>query len=480
MTLDVFTPKPQIKQKATCFMKKYIGDRAFYKSVLTLIIPMIIQQSITTLVNLLDNVMVGTLGTEAISSVAIVNQLIFVFNILIFGAVSGASIYGAQFYGKEDYEGYRHAVRFKLYLGIVVCAISTVVFLLYGENLISLYLSESADGVGDLALTMAGAKDYLAVSIIAFIPFMLSQSYSTSLREAGETMTPMVAGTIAILVNLTLNYLLIFGHFGFPELGVKGAAIATTISRFVEMFYIMYVTHTKKLRFHFMVGVYSKLTIPLTLIKRISVTAAPLFANELLWAIGIAMVSQSYSVRGITIMAAINISSTVASMFMVVLYSLGQAVSIMVGQELGAGNIEKAKDTVRKLIFFNVALYIGIALVIIVLSPYIPHIYNVEDSVKAMASSVLIAYSVIIPVNAFNNSAYFTMRSGGKTWLTFIFDAGIIWFIKLPTAFFLVRYTNMDIVMIYFLAEASNFVKAAIGGAFLKSGKWANNLVENT
>jgi len=224
-------------------MKKYIGDKAFYKMLLVLLIPMVIQQAVTSFVNLLDNIMVGRLGTESMSGVAIINQLMFVFNVTIFGCISGASIYSAQFFGSKNYEGVRHAFRFKLYLGIIVAAVATTIFAIFGDSLIKLYLSEGSEGGGDLLFTLSEARGYLKIMLWGLFPFMISQCYFTTLREAGETVIPMVASTIAILVNLTFNYLLIFGAFGFPKLGVIGAAIATVMSRYVEIVYTIFMTH---------------------------------------------------------------------------------------------------------------------------------------------------------------------------------------------------------------------------------------------
>ena len=218
--------------------RKFIGDKAFYHALLVLIVPMIIQQGITNFVSLLDNIMVGRLGTESMSGVAIVNQLLFVFNLSIFGGLAGASIFGAQFYGKGDHQGVRYAFRFKLMYGALITILATGVLVLFHQPLISLFLTDTGSG-GDLALTLSEARQYLKVMLVGLIPFALSQSYSSSLRETGETKAPMVASVIAIFVNLILNYVLIFGRFGAPRLVVVGAAVATVIARYIENGYLM-------------------------------------------------------------------------------------------------------------------------------------------------------------------------------------------------------------------------------------------------
>ena len=213
---------------------RYIGDRAFYRRVFGVAVPIIIQNGITNFVSLLDNIMVGQVGTVPMSGVSIVNQLMFVFNLCVFGASSGAGIFTAQFHGSNDDEGVRYTFRFKFLICIAITVLGCGIFLGGGSGLIGLYLT----GEGD-ASTAAGALsyglDYLHVMLWGLLPFALTNAYSSTLRETGETVVPMVGGISAVLVNLVLNYVLIFGHFGAPEMGVEGAALATVISRYVEL-----------------------------------------------------------------------------------------------------------------------------------------------------------------------------------------------------------------------------------------------------
>ncbi len=460
-------------------IRKFIGDKEFYKMLLVLLIPMIIQQAVTSFVNLLDNIMVGRLGTESMSGVAIINQLMFVFNVTIFGCISGASIYSAQFFGNKDYDGVRHAFRFKLLLGIIIAAIAIVVFSIFGEDLIKLYLSEGSEGGGDLLFTLSEAKGYLKVMLWGLVPFMISQCYFTTLRESGETFIPMVASVLAILVNLTFNYFLIFGTFGFPKFGVVGAAIATVMSRYVELGYTIIMTHKNKDRFVFVENLYKSFHIPADIIKKIAITGAPLLLNELLWSVGNASITQNYSIRGLNVMAALNISSTVSQLFMIVFFSMGGAISVLIGRELGAGNIEKAKDMDRKLIFFNVSVYVVIGALLASLAPIIPHIYKTEETVRHLATQFLTVYAIAMPIFAFNHSAYFTMRAGGKTIVTFLFDSVFVWLVSLPLSFILARHTALNIVVVYLIIQFSESIKAVIGSFLLKSGIWAKNIIHN-
>ena len=457
-------------------LSRYIGDRAFYRKVATITTPILIQNVITNFVSLLDNIMVGQVGTEPMSGVAIVNQLIFVFNLCIFGGIAGAGIFTAQFYGKNDDEGIRYTFRAKLYIGIGAVVLFAVLFMNFGENLISLFLHEGQEDL-DLAATLVYGRDYMNVMLWQLLPFAVMQVYAGTLRETGETMLPMKAGIIAVFVNLVGNYILIYGKFGAPELGVVGAAIATVVSRFVECAIVMIWTHRHRERNGFIVGAYSSFRVPGELVKQITVLGAPLLINEVLWSAGMTMLNQCYSVRGLEVVSATNISSTVSNLFFCAFFSMGNAVSIIIGQLLGAGELEKAVDEDRKLIVFSVLLCTAVGIVMAFLAPLMPQVYNTTDTVKAIASDLLLVSAAMMPVNAFTNSCYFTLRSGGKTIITFIFDSAFLWTLCVPTAFILAHYTSVPIVRMYICVQALDLIKSAIGFFLVKRRAWVNNLV---
>ena len=429
------------------YKEKFIGDREFYANLIRLIIPMIVQQGITSFVSLLDNVMVGRLGTESMSGVAIVNQLLFVFNLTIFGGLAGASIFGAQFYGKGDHKGVRYALRFKLIFSVLMAVIAIVALLFFNNPLISLFLTASESG-GDLVLTLSEAKNYLFV-------------------------------IIAIVTNFVLNYILIFGSFGAPRLGVVGAAIATVIARYIEAIYLILHTHRREKTFIFAQGLYKSLYLPGAVVKKILLTGTPLMLNELFWSIGTTMISQSYSTRGQTVVAATNIAGTVWNLFCVIMFAMGNAVSIIIGQQLGAGEIEEAKRTDNKLLFFTVVLHIGVGALIAITAPFIPLIYNTTPEVQRLTTELLFVAGAALPIQAFAHVTYFTIRSGGKTFITFLFDCVFTWLIPLPIAFFCSRYTALSIIGIYALVQFADIIKVIIGSILLRSGIWANNVVSD-
>ena len=458
---------------------KYVGDKRFYKSLLAIAVPMMIQNGITNLVNLLDNVMVGTLGTESMSGVSIVNQFIFIFNLLVFGAISAAGIFTSQYYGLGDSEGIKHTFRFKFIINAAVGVIASVAFAVFSEQIINLFLFES-ESTGDLALTMAEGKKYLFVMLIGLIPYAISQVYASTMRETGEVIIPMVASIVAVATNFILNVLLIFGHLGLPALGVTGAAIATVISRFAELIILVAYAHAHTKRFEYLRGAFRSLFIPVSTAKKIMIKGIPLMLNEFFWAIAITMRNQCYSTRGLDVVAAQNISSTVFNLFSVVYMSLGTAVAIIIGKLLGAGKLDEARDTDNKLIAFSIFSGVLMALMMVVSSFFFPQIYNTSPDVQNLASYMMIVSGLTMPFAAFANAAYFTLRSGGKVFVTILFDSVYMWAVVMPVTLIFAYLTSVNILWLFFIGQWIDTLKMIFGILFLKHGGWMNTLVVKT
>lgn len=457
-------------------MKKFFGNKAFYKMLLLIAIPMIVQNGITNLVNMLDNMMVGQLGTELMSGVAISNQLIFVFNLTIFGAVAGAGIFGAQFHGSGNTEGVRNTFRFKIVICMIVAVIFIGIFIIFDSQLISLYLHQSDDG-SNLALTLAEGRKYLRIMLIGLLPFALNTAYVGTLRETGETVLPMKAGITAVLVNLVFNWLLIFGNLGFPKLGVEGAALATVLSRFVETAIVVSWTHRHKEKNKVAVGVYKGFSIPKDLVAKIIIRGWPLLLNEFLFSVGMTMLTQCYSMRGLSVMAAFNISSTLTNLFRIVMFASGNTVAIIIGNLLGAGKMEEAHDTNTKLITAAVLLHVIIGLILFAIAPLFPRLYNTTNDVRAIAASFLMVAAWSLPIKAFNNCCYFTLRAGGKAFITFLFDSVFIWVVLIPPVYCLARFTSVTAPQMFAIVQALELIKAIFGFTLVKKGTWLNNLV---
>ena len=457
-------------------IKKLIGTKAFYKMILGITIPIIIQNGITNFVNLLDNVMVGSLGTEQLSGVGIANQLIFVFTLCLFGGLSGAGIFTAQFFGKADGEGLRYSVRFKLYTALIILAVGGAILIPFGEDLITLFLTEG-DTTGDVAMTLHYGREYLKIALISLIPMALTQVYANTLRETGNTVPPMVASVVAVGTNAFFNWLLIFGVGPFPALGVVGAAWGTVIARVMELSIVMIWSHTHAQKATFVTGLYRSLRIPPRLVGQIFVKTLPLMINELLWSSGMTILNQCYSTRGLVAVAAVNIAVTIANVFNIVYMSMGSAVAIVVGNQLGAGQIEEAKDTDRKILAFSCVLCTGIGIVMAALAPLFTSVYNVTDDVKSLAAVMIVVYAALMPISSFAHNCYFTLRSGGQAFITFLFDSAYMWGINVPTGLILSRLTDLPIIPLFIICMSLELGKCVIGFFMLKSGKWAKKLV---
>lgn len=457
-------------------LRKLVGTPAFYRRVLALTLPIMIQNGITNFVNMLDNVMIGRVGTVEMTGVAIANTLLFVFNLCIFGAVSGAGIFGAQFAGSGDEKGLRDTFRFKCLFCIGLTVLAVILFLWQGETLISLYLRGEGK-VEDAAASLAFGGEYLRIMLLGLLPYTLVQCYSSTLRETGETVSPMVAGLVAIGVNLALNYVLIFGHFGAPRLGVAGAAVATVLSRFAELMFISVWTHRHRHQHRFIIGAFRSLRVPMRLVRQILLYGMPLMLNETFWSAGISFLNQCYSVRSLDVVAANNISSTFFNVFSVIFMSFGVAIGIIMGQMLGAGETENARQTCYQLMAFAFCISVAVAILYGVAAIWIPQVYNTTDEVRLMATRLMQISACTMPIDAIANASYYTLRSGGKTFVTILFDSCFVWCVSVPAAFLLSRFTALPILPLYAIVTGLNLLKAVSGIFLVRSGIWIRKIV---
>ena len=458
-------------------IKKVIGTRQFYKTLFTIALPIMAQNGISSFVNMLDNLMVGRIGTEQLSGVSIVNDLMFVYQLCLFGAISGAGIFTAQYFGQKNNDGVRDTFRIKIIICGFIMVLGLSVFGFFDRTLISYYLHEGSQS-GDLVATLNYGHIYMLIMLAGLLPQAAEFVYSSTLRETGETVVPMRASFVAVFINLVLNYVLIYGKLGFPVLGVAGAAIATVISRIVQAAIVIWWTHKHNDLKPYIIGAYSTFRVAGGLVKKVCVTGLPLVINESLWSIGIVLQKQSYSVRGLAVVAGLNINSTFFNVFAICFVAFGDAVAIMVGQLLGAGKMEEAKETGLKINVFVTFSCIVVGGILFAVAGYLPEFYNTTDEVKQLATDFLRVTGALMPLFGLCHSLYFTIRAGGKTFITFLFDSAFLMVIGVPMAYFLTRYTTLGIVMIYAICEGTALIKVFIGFAISASGIWMQNIVE--
>lgn len=454
-----------------------VKNKVVYKQALRLAVPMMIQNGITNTVGLIDNVMVGSLGTEAMTAVSIVGQLIFVFNLAIFGGISGPGIYGAQYLGQKNIEGFRNTFRIKLWISLIVVLGGLFIFLAIPDTLMGLYLHGESVAVNSTQ-TLEYGKQYLMIMLVGLLPFAVTQVYASSLREAGESVKPMVAGLVSVGVDILFNYLLIYGKLGMPMFGVKGAAIATVLSRIVECGIVVIWATADKKEHEFLQGVYQKLTVPPEIIKEIMKKGLPIFLNEFLWAGGMATLTQCYSMRSLEVIAGINISNAICGLMNVVFIALGSAVGILIGQTLGASEYEKAQRDSYSLMWFTGFVCLGLSIILIAVSGVFPKLYDTTNEIRKYGQWFIIITAFYFPVQGSLNALYFTLRSGGKTVITFLFDSVYSWVVAVLTAFLLCKYTDIPILGIYAIVQSADIVKLMVGYILIRKGVWISNIVD--
>lgn len=452
-------------------------EKLIYKKTLKIAVPMMIQNGITNAVGLVDNVMVGNLGTNAVTAVSIIGQLFFVFSLAIFGGLSGPGIYAAQYFGQKNIEGFRQTFRMKHWICGLCLIVGFCAFIFAAEPLIGLYM-RGEGGEVDPVETMRLAKEYLGVMLIGMAPFVITQIYASSLRETGDTFMPMMAGVASVAVDVVFNYLLIFGNLGFPQLGVKGAAIATVIARFVEMTIVLTVAFAKRKKYVFLQGAYKTLLVPREVSAKIIKKGLPIFFNEFLWSAGIAAITQTYSTLGLDIVAGFNISNTLCNLLNVVFVAMGNAVGIVIGQMLGASEYEKAQKSSLKLAAFTGVMCVVLTAVLVGVSGIFPNLYNTSDDIKHLGQWFIVITALYFPVQGYLNALYFTLRSGGKTLITFLFDSVFTWVVTIPLTLLLCTFSGLPVIGIYAIVQAADIIKVIIGFILVKRGLWISNIVE--
>lgn len=458
---------------------RFIGDRSFYKNVLSVAVPIMMQNALASFVNLLDNIMVGSLGSEAISGVSISNRFTFIFNLLIFGVMAACGIFTAQYHGAKNVEGVKSSFQLKIVLSLAFAALAIAIFILFDDELISTFLHDSTDTDIDPVLTMGAAKTYLSIYLIGIVPYVIDQAYATTSRETGNALIPMYSSFVAIGVNFVLNAILIYGMFGVPAMGVAGAAIATVISRFASLLFNMIIMHSPKRSFYFTKRVYRSFKIPKKLLFGVAVKGLPLIFNEGLWSLAVTMQNQAFSVKGLEVVSAIAIAEVLINLLSVAYLALNSSIAIIVGAQLGAGEIEHAKNTSMKMMTFSLFSSVIFGGIMAAASPFFPLLYNTTAAEKALATQLLIVAGIFLPIASLAHSMYFILRTGGAVFSTTMMDCGFMWIIGVPVAMLLVHLTPFDIITVYALTRATEILKVVFGALLIKRGTWSKRIVES-
>lgn len=450
-------------------MKKFFGNKVFYMTTLSIALPIMAQQFVTSFVNLIDNIMIGSVGSLALTSVTVANRIYIIFNSTLFGICGAAGIFIAQYYGANDRKKCQKILNINIVVALTIACLFVISLLIIPEQLIEIFSSQP-DVINE-------SLKYLQIALLTYIPYAFSFTVMMAFRAVGINKIQLVVGSITVAVNTTLNYLLIFGHFGCPQLGVQGAAIATTVARLVEM--LIYLLLLLKHKYLFTISFKDLFHIDFSLLKSLTRKAIPLTMNEIFYSLGLSIIFISYMRCSENLISAISVVDTVMQIAYIIFGGLSSAVSILIGNRLGANQIDEAKSNAYKLIMFGVIVGLSIGVLFIIIAPYIAVFYNVEDVIKETIVKLLSIKSFLLPVYVYNVCVFFTLRAGGDTFSTMLLDSGFLWCAGVLISTVLSMFTNIPLVLLYAIIESLDVLKLFVATYFLKKGNWAKNMTVN-
>ncbi len=449
-------------------ISKFIADKKFYKMVMIIAIPLMMQQLITSSVNLVDNLMVGQLGDAALGGVAAVNRYYLIATFGTNGFLAAVSIFIAQYYGAKNELKVKECFRISILIASMIMLMFFLIGFVFPIEIVEFFTKDP--------LIVKEALDYLGVACFTFLPMIISLSVSSAYRACGQTKIPLCVSIVAVVINTTLNYAFIFGNFGFPVMGVAGAAIATLIARIAEAMLLLLT-----MKFYQPVFI-TKITKIFNFSKELLVNivrkGAPLACNEVLWSLGNAMLFKFYATRGAEVMSGYAISMTTADIFFVLFGGMSVAANVLISQKLGANQLELARSNGYKLIGFSSIMSIFFAILMFTSSFFIPYLYNVSEYASFVARSVTQVQSLMFWIYMITTMCYFIVRAGGDTKSTFIMDSVYMWSINLPIVASFAYFTDISIIYLYIAGQLTDIIKMLFSYHLVKKEKWVKNLTK--
>lgn len=449
-------------------MKIIARDKAFINKTVAITLPIAIQGFLNTTINFVDTIMIGSLSETTIAGVGLANKVFFVFALLIFGVVSGSGILTAQYWGKRETTNIRRVLGLSLLISLIASFIFVIPSIINPRFVMRIFTtSEETIRIGAI---------YLAIVAISYPFTAVTNAYVSLLRGVNEVKAPVIISTVSIFVNVILNYILIFGKFGFPELGVTGAALATLIARIVECVTLLFIVYKSKgpaaAHIKEMIS-YNK-----SFLNKYVTTVMPVIANEFMWGLGVTMYSLAYGRMGDSAVAAITITQTVEQIMLVVFMSISNATAVILGNELGAGHLKDADEHAKNLILIQFILTLVVGIICYFVRVPIISLFNVTPEVAEDIKRCFLVFIIYMPfkmLNALNIVGI--LRSGGDTKACLFLDTTGVWLIGIPMAFIGGLVLRMPIYIVYAMVLFEEIYKFIFGAIRYKQKKWLRNLV---
>lgn len=449
--------------------KELFSDKKFYKTLFILALPIVIQNLLMTSLNMADTLMVGALGDIPVAAVGIGNQVSFLVQLFMIGIAGGCSVFVAQFWGKKDKKNIKKVVGLGIISSLIVGLIGSLVVLFNIDGIAKLFSKD--------LVVIAQVNDYLKVVVISYILNAVTLSLAYVLRSMEDAKTPMIISAISVLTNVVLNYIFIFGKFGVPAMGVKGAAIATVIARVVECILLIWVASRNEV----LQGKFKEF---LDFDKKFSIevykSVVPILLNDVCWGIGNFLYSIAYGQIGTEAMASVQICTNIQNLFMVLCMSVASASLVIIGNQVGSGREDKAKEYTRKITGLSFIMGIVIAILVILLSGPIIGLFNVSEEVKNSSILMLNIFTFIAPIRIINIVLIVgAFRGGGDASYALKLESATMWFIGVPLAFIGAMFLNLKVYQVVLLVSIEEIVKFIFTMLRLKSGKWIKSVITN-
>ncbi len=447
-----------------------INNKQFYKSVVSIALPIAFQSLIASTLNLVDTLMIGSLGELELAAVGLSTQLYFIHYMLLFGITSGSSTFISQFWGVKDMRNIRRVTGFAIVMSFSASLLFFIPAFFFPEVILGIFTD-------DPAIINLGAQ-FVSTASFTFLTLSIVVPLVSALRTTEQTKIPLKISVVVFCTNTFLNYVFIFGNFGMPALGVKGAAISTLTARCIELALILFVVIIRKNL------IYGKLreffSFNLQLVKRIVRNALPTTINEVMWGSGMAAYNAAYGRMGVTEFASIQASNTIMTLFILFAFSLGDATLILVGKRLGAGELLYAYAKAKKLLKLSVIVGAISGIILIILSPSILQFFNFTPKGLYNAKNILLVYGLFMSIKVFNGiNITGPFRAGGDTKFAMLAEIGCVWLIGVPLVFLGTFYWSLPVYYVVLLAQTVEVVEFFLCFFRFKSKKWVNNMIHD-